>query len=287
VEKLKKDLCLLIAAVLLMPVFTECRKDKQAGEKVQMPSAQTLDGSDLNAPITAIEKFDQEPDTRRKLDLPPKINLFQYAEKTPQSALYGFPDARIWGWSKDGKVAYSIERMIDGRGGQKIDFIIFDLIPDSIVFELLMDSFDHDEIDEYDYTGAALYNIFSDEISNALKAHNIIGQRTEFSPLPIRQNNTEYNIGIIDTEHKKDDSGLGFDEVVSKYTVLATAGAKRKVIANLNPVKALTFRVYICCYFLSPFENRTLVIAAEEAFVFEGTELFYRFIGCHLGVGFN
>jgi hypothetical protein len=286
--KLKSNLLVLL--VMLIPAFASC-KGKSNSEKPQTPSAQTLDSSDLNAPITAIEKFDQEPDTvtaqARKLDLPPKINLFQYAEKTPQSPLYGFPDARIWGWSKDGKVAYSIERIIDGRGGQRIDFIIFDLIPDSVVFELKMDSFDHDEIDEYDYTGVALYNIFNDEISNALKTHNIIGQRTEFSPLPIRKNNTEYNIGIIDTEHKKDNSGLGFDEVVSKYTVLATTDAKRKVIANLNPLNALTFSVYISCYFLSPFENRALVIVAEEAFVFEGTELFYRFIGCHLGVGFN
>jgi hypothetical protein len=85
--------------------------------------------------------------------------MFQYAEKTPQSALYGFPDARIWGWSNNGKVAYSIERQIDGKGGQKIDFFIFDLIPDSIVFELLMDSFDHNDVE-----GEALYAIFSDVI---------------------------------------------------------------------------------------------------------------------------
>ena len=111
----------------------------------------------------------------QELDFPVKTNLFQYSVSVSQRHLYGFPDTRIWGWSKNGKIAYSIETEIEGRGGQKIDFIIFDTVSDKRVFELKMDSFDHNDV-----TDEALYNLFKTNILNALKTHILLGKEMSF-----------------------------------------------------------------------------------------------------------
>ena len=219
----------------------------------------------------------------QELVFPPKINLFQHSRPVSQGQLYGFPDARIWGWSNNGKVAYSIETAVEGRGGQVIDFVILDTITDKALFELRMDSFDHGEDD--DATGEALYRLYRADILNALNTHNIIQGAAVFFPFPINRNNTAYNANIAGIEYKSDEYGF-FDRVVTKYNVTVTANNKTKTISVFTPVRSVTANVYICGYFLSPFENRALVVTAEEAWVFEGTELFYRFAGCHLGVGF-
>jgi hypothetical protein len=65
--KIKFNIVVLL--VILIPAFIASKGKSNSGKK---PSAQTLDSSDLNVPVTVIEKFDQEPDTARKLDFPPK-----------------------------------------------------------------------------------------------------------------------------------------------------------------------------------------------------------------------
>jgi hypothetical protein len=50
--------------------------------------------------------------------IPPEINPFRYiydededkSGRMDYEAIYGFPRIRIWGWSRDGKVAYSRAR---------------------------------------------------------------------------------------------------------------------------------------------------------------------------------
>ena len=216
----------------------------------------------------------------QELVFPPKINFFQYSESSSRGLLYEIPNARVWGWSNNGKVACSVERQVDGRGGQIIDFVILDLITDDTVFELKMDSFDYNDAED-----EALYNFSMAAISNALRTHNISWQGTEFFRFPIRKNDIVYGSRIINVETQKFD--FGFDTVVSKYSVLVTADEKRKIIGTFTPVSTVTGYVYVCGYVLSPFENRALVVVAEEHWGHEGTELTYRFSGCNLGVGFN
>ena len=215
----------------------------------------------------------------QKLNFPSKINFFQYS-KSDSGHLYEIPNVRVWGWSKNGKVAYSIERKVEGRGGQEIDFIILDLITDNPVFELKMDSFDNNDVED-----EALYNMYRAAISNALKTNNIINQKTVFLPFPFTRNKTRYDSQIINTEYIKSDFAFSF--VVSEYTVLVTANDKRKITGNFAPVNSLTGYVYICGYIVSPYENRALVVVAEEHWGHEGTELTFRLSGCNLGVGFN
>jgi len=214
------------------------------------------------------------------LNFPQKINLFQY-NKGSDSRLYGLPSARMWGWSSNGKAAYSIERAVDGRGGQIILFVILDTITDKAVYELEIDSFNFADIEN-----EGLYNILKIEILNALKEHNITDERTQFQPFPFKRNNIEYNAHVADVEYKDDEYGF-FEKVVTKYKVSVTADKKKKVISDSVPERSLTSNVSVCGYFLSPYENRALIVTAEEAFVFEGTELFYQFAGCHLGSGFK
>ena len=216
------------------------------------------------------------------LVFPPKINFFQYSVSTSQYSIYGFPNTRIWGWSNNGKVAYSTEREIEGRGGQIIDFVVFDLISDTIVFKLKMDSYEQNDV-----TDESLYNLFKDTILSTMKMYDIIENRTEFLQFPIRKNNLIYSCQIIDVKHKDGLGGFFDNIVVSKYLVQVTASNRRKIIGNFNPVNFLTRWVYVCGYFLSPFENRALVVVEEEYWGFEGTEFTYSFSGCHLGVVFK
>ena len=200
-------------------------------------------------------------------NIPTPTNLFQHS--IPSAAIYEFPTVRIWGWSATGKIAYSIEREAVGIGGQIIEFNVFDAVEDELISNFALDSYEHDRV----------------SITNALRANNIVEGNTDFQPFPIRRNNLEYVCSITNTAYSEDDFGF-FNDNVSRYTVEVTANGKSKVV-NTFAGGGLTRKVYICGYILSPYENRALVVLAEERFVFEGTELFYVFAGCHLGTGFN
>jgi hypothetical protein len=216
----------------------------------------------------------------QQLALPEKIDFFRYSVPVSYH-LYGFPDTRIWGWSNNGKVAYSIESEDIAKGGQTIEFVIIDIISDMVVFELKIDSFDHGEVE-----GETLYNLFGVSISNALQENGIVRQRTDFLRFPIIKNDTVYTCEIIDREYRRDNYNF-FDNNVSKYKVTVTANCRRKIINEFIPVNEITRNIYVCGYILSPYENRALVVIAEEYWGFEGTELTFRFSGCHLGIGFN
>jgi hypothetical protein len=237
-------------------------------------------GQTFHYPVKANGGENESPSVSQKLAIPPKINFFQYTASISQHDLYGLPSTRIWGWSNDGKVAYSVAIGIEGRGGQIIYFVILDSVSDSEVFKLIMDSFDYNDVED-----EALYNLSRVHILNALRMHNIVRQETNFLPFPFKRNNRVYDCRITNVEYK-DGEGFFDGGAVSRYNVLVTAGNKSKIINSFTPV-GLTGFVYVCGYFLSPFENRALVVVAEEQWGHEGTELDYRLSGCHLEAGFN
>jgi len=219
----------------------------------------------------------------QELDFPPKINLFQHT--VSQAYFHELPYARIWGWSDEGKVAYSVDR--SNLTGQIIDFIILDLVTNNNVFELRMAQYNH----HYTIRDEALYIFYATDILSALRIHNIINERTDFLPFPLRANSIEYNIQII-VEYQKDQMDLGRDDVdvVSRYMVAITANDRRKIIANfdaLSNVFISVFNVYVAGYFLSPFEGKVLVVVAERFWVHSMFELRYRFIGLNLNIGLN
>ncbi|MDR0312900.1 MAG: hypothetical protein LBI14_04825 [Treponema sp.] len=287
-KKTKTALPIFLCSFLIALCSFSCTPKNPETEKVtQTPTESETTVVQVQTPseVRTTETQSQTPSTNlpnlstQEFTFPPQINFFQYSKST--GSLYDFPNTRIWGWSNTGKIAYSIERHIDGRGGQIINFVVLDLITDEIVFQLNMDSFDHN-----DATDEALYDFYRATISNAFETHDIIGQRTDFLQFPIRKNNMVYNSQIINVEQKEDEYGF-FENLVAKYTVEVTADNKKKIIGIFEPVSRMTSDVYVCGYVLSPFENRALIVVAEEFFAFEGNEVTYRFSGCHLGVGFN
>ena len=215
----------------------------------------------------------------QELKIPLPIDFFQYSNSS--GAIYEFPVTRIWGWSRTGKVAYSIEREVAGRGGQKIDFAVFDTVTDEVVLSFGIDTFD---LDVNNAASEYAYNLLKNRIFDAIKEHNIIEGTSDFQPFPINKNNMVYNCSVTNFEYSADE--FFFNDNISSYTVVVIANGRTKII-NTFKSDAMTRGIYICGYILSPFENRALIILAEENFVFEGTEIFYVFAGCHLGIGFN
>lgn len=221
--------------------------------------------------------------------IPPVIDPFQYSVpggtkysySAPYNDIYGFPGMRIWGWSRSGKIAYSVERNIEGRGGTLIQFIIFDTVTDTTVYELNIDSNDYTINQTPGNLINMLYELEKTKIINAMDKNNIVQRQTDFLPLPIKSPKGEYNCFVnIEQEEFPE-----FYDRIKEYRVNVSFNGKNKIIKNTTDVEAVS--VYTCGYFLSPFENRAVVIIGEERWGFEGTELFYLLSGCNLDRGFN
>jgi hypothetical protein len=213
--------------------------------------------------------------------LPGPIDLFQYASAPP--AAYGFPTFRFWGWSKDGKIAYSMERAIEGRGGAQIEYIVQDLVSDEVIWNYPDDSDTWDSYDEsvdgsyadYSYKHAAA------DLEAALKGYGIIPSAPDYKSFPIKASGRSYSVSVkVEKERKP-----SLQDAIASYSVqIARDDKKSKTVTKSSEVKALG--VYACGYFASPYEARVAIVTAEERFVFEGTEMFYSISGCNLKVGF-
>jgi len=249
-----------------------------------------------------------------KLELPPYVDLFQYAKVYTYNKIFdygnynydqsithsvytlGTQSIRMWGWSKNGMVAYSQETGMEGRGGTLIQFIIFDFINDKKLFELEIDTFDHDEIifsydndnfeKEFNIYMNKMYNIIKDEIREAMKRFNIIEKQVEYLPFPIKKDNNIYDAYCIITPKKDEEKEYGDIENIKSYSIIIKKN-KEEIKTITKNDDAFAQQIYIGGYFLSPFENRALVVIAVESFTFEGTGMFFIFSGCHLETGFH
>ena len=219
----------------------------------------------------------------QNLALPPKVDLFRYSASISEYYLTGKPDVRIWGWSRDGKIAYSLESVGSFSGILTGTFFIIDTISDDIVFVL-------EQTKEDFLTGEDLYNNeYMTDITNAIKTYNIIsGQGYDFFRFPINRNNMVYDCQITGVVYGNHEYGFFNNRFISDYNVAVTANSRSKVIGNYFSSGPGPGALYICGYFLSPFEERALVVIAEESYIFEGESgLTYRLNGCHLEAGFN
>jgi hypothetical protein len=213
--------------------------------------------------------------------LPEPINLFQYS--SAPSRAYGFPIFRLWGWSKDGKIAYSMERAIEGRGGVQIEYVVKDMVSDEVVWNYPDDS---DTWDSYDESVDGSYADYSykhaaKDVEAALRAYAIIPSGAEYKGFPIKASGRSYAVGVKVEKEKKP----SLEDAIAAYSVqIARDDNRSKTVTKSSEVKALA--VYACGYFASPYEARVAIVTAEERFVFEGTEMFYAISGCNLKVGF-
>jgi hypothetical protein len=228
-------------------------------------------------------------------------NLLQYIDSSAMKKTVAFsqdeiehclsyPDIiKMWGWAKNGRVAYSLEGKDDtaaGAGYFCVDFIIFDFIEDINLFEFTMNSIDQ-SAGQWKTRGKIavdLYAIYADEINGALSKYGIIEQQAEFLPLPIKQNNAVYTADAVMTSQSAQ-PGYGNPEIEYKIVV-----KKNNASSNtITTVQTSASAIAVCGYFLSPFENRVLVVIAEAdggAMCFFPAKMRFRFSGCHLDMGF-
>jgi thiol-disulfide isomerase/thioredoxin len=213
----------------------------------------------------------------QNITIPPFVDLLEYTNEHGRSSSH----FRLWGWSKNGKVAYSIDKSIEGRGGTITSAIIFNFIDDDIIWEQSIDSVEWENSTDLDKNIA--YDKFCQEYQNICIRNNIEFVQIEYNNFPIRHNNQILNLIIEDIAKKKNLQRWG-DEI-SSYKVIVETQGKKKVIQSKNHVRA--FYVFPCGYFISPYENRALIVIGEMVPVSEGGDIDFYFIGCHLSYGFN
>jgi len=209
----------------------------------------------------------------QEFDFPPKINLIQHSNFA--SSYHPVRYARIWGWSADGKAAYSIEGGLNSEASYQIDFKILDLDTNNELFNLTIFSDIYPDSDN-DWA-EAYFKIHREDIVNALITHRINKQQTDFLPFPITKNNNRYYAQIIDIEYGEDEKWLLGDTIL-KYTLSITDNDKRKIIGTYKPFLWL-FDADVCGYFLSPLENKILIVIAEDLGQYQHGGILFRFIG--------
>ena len=212
------------------------------------------------------------------------VDYFQYLDFNPRRI---HSDIRLWGWSRNSNVAYTNNIDLEPNDGRIFAAVIFNTINDTVVWQ--------DSINSNDFEGNA-YNaaleVFIDNFKNTAVQNGIefmhnatqFPAQADFRGLPIRHNNQTVNI-IVETGEITGDWHEVFGNIGS-YRIIAERGGRRKTIheKTLNrPVKD----VIACGYFLSPFENRALIVVGEYEWAFEGYDVKYVLIGCHLSAGFR
>jgi hypothetical protein len=186
----------------------------------------------------------------------------------------------MWGWSKNGKAAYTVEKEQDGRGGSITTAIILDFIDNVVLWKR--------EIDSIDVTGnketeAADYNRFYRNFRRICSENGIEFVRAEFKELPIRHNNQTFNAAIEIIE--EEETELRLLDKIDRYTVRVETQGKRKTVKEKTDVWA--FDVLLCGYFVSPYEDKVLIVTGERVPAFEDVDIDFYFFGCDLSDGFN
>jgi hypothetical protein len=216
---------------------------------------------------------------------PPVQNFFEYLGFTRPT----YSEIKIWGWSKDGKVAYSNYISLEASD---LVVIIFDIVNDTILWKntlyLLADPYPYEEA--YNSLDCTYYSAFINNFRKICVQNGIEFIQAEFKDLPIKHDNQTVNIILEKNETPL--SSLEREDLLiiggnyDGYKVIATHQGKKKIIKE----KSLTVYaddVFLCGYFLSPFENRALIVIGEFAHSWEGSDVTYHFAGCHLSAGFR
>ena len=218
------------------------------------------------------------------LILPPKVDLLQYIDSDSPSVVATTRRARIWGWSADGKVAYSIEGPLNSETTFGIDFVIVDLHTNNVLFTVTLYPSRDDIWDEWS-DGEVLFHRHRASLLDAMKTHGIVEQRTDFLPFPMRKNTIVFDANVIDFEYGEDEY-YQLGSQVLRYSVSVTAGDNRYTKSIIHR-SGWFFDAFVCGYFLSPFENRALIVIAGDLGQYLHGGVLYTLIGFHLEEGFH
>jgi len=222
---------------------------------------------------------------------PPPIDYFQHIDFEP---VYKHSDLRLWGWSKNSNIAYTIKKNLDPMDGNIITAVIFNIIDNIAVWQDSLNSNDYKE-NEYN---AAFNNFIKSFISRA--GQNGIEFTPEASPrgpadfngLPVRHNNQVVNI-TVETGRRTDDWHEVYGNI-SSYKIIAEIAAEfpaqnngRQKTIYEKTLDRSVMDIVSCGYFINPFDNSALIVIGEYFWAFEGYDIRYVLIGCHLSAGFR
>ncbi|MBP5695983.1 MAG: hypothetical protein J6X11_04935 [Treponema sp.] len=221
-----------------------------------------------------------EPVNESSEILPPQgFDPFALHRSKVGSTCNTFPICRVFGFSKDGKMAYSLEEEVDGRGGTIIQYMIQDLVTDKIVWTTKDDT--EDWTGEQDSmatltTFQISLNNKKAELKSAMQKYGIIQADNEFLQFPTKDGYS-CTASIQDKKNGGDDDWLG--KIDYQIRVTNPAG-KSKTVASAKGEQA--YQAVVCGYFKNPYENRLAIIYGIEKYVFEGSGISYFVAGCDL-----
>jgi hypothetical protein len=239
-------------------------------------SAYTIEGSTVT--------WTQEGVTTQAARLPPHVDLLEYATLIKSSN----DKVRIWGWAKNGLVAYSSGETLDPNAGDvHINFVIFDFVSDKIIDSLKMHS--AADFDNADATVQALYCAYMSRIRGLLSRYGIAELQLGFMPLPIKNDGAVYSARAVTTLLTEEEQEAEWYRGKVKSYSIVVGKNDAKSVTIMSKDEASATEVEVCGYFLSPFENRALIVISEYRYgvsnMPSSTE--YIFSGCHLDEGFE
>jgi len=193
--------------------------------------------------------------------LPPRVNFFQFIG---YDRLRTMSDVRIWGWSRDGKVAYS-RAWFTGHGPTiDLDALIFDLVNNTIVWR--------DRTDDY---YANVWGVFfeysaeepNDALSSFILRFREAGERygiefaqTPLMDFPIVCDGRATNI-LLETSEMPDDGAFRFGDIWN-YRIIAESGGIRSIVREATYDQSsfhLPANIFRLGHFISPFGNVALI----------------------------
>jgi len=196
------------------------------------------------------------------------------------------PNIRVWGWSDNGKIAYTKTDYLTDRGGSITKAIIFDLVSDLSLWEKYIDTDDYEDENQFNVA----YGDFINEFKPILEQYQIKIMQTDLKSLPVIHDGNRINIIVnpVLTRGWNDAKDEDYGRKYERFTVVAERDEKRKDIYNQNNPGQSIRTVVPIGYFLSPFEDRALVVLATFTYTIrEDTDVEIIFIGCHLVNGFE
>ena len=190
---------------------------------------------------------------------------------------------KVWGWSKNGNIAYTIRDTENWRGAIITKAYIFNLVKDTVLWENTI--FSDEYGDENAYSNA--YGSFIEDFKNEIEKCGISFIEINYNNFPVIFNNNTINVKIQKTPNPGWDlAGEERSKKFNDYSVIAEKNNKRKTIASVTRPDALS--VIPCGYFKSPFEDRALIVVAHFQYMLEGEcWITFNFSGCHLTDGFK
>jgi len=197
------------------------------------------------------------------------------------------------GWSKDGKVAFFTCKDEDLAAFYDYTIYIFNTVNDSILWADGYESSYEDGFQPNTRIHKSFQKyFFSETVQNRLKENNIIAA-SHFSMFPLTVTGSVYNCSAesiySDTlKNIYDDYALiEYKIIVEKDSLDKAVAKKQKVIMSQKVDHTYLISVSISGAFVSPYEDRLLIVFNKNLRGPGGTNEVFGFSGVHLQYGFK